>query len=260
MMVNNPIIEPVTQDKTAQKPANAANAAEGADFNNVLAEMKAVKDTQEAEKNLAETEKTQDKASSEEKALADAKNNLLKKLKKLEEMDKIPVQLNALDGSGLFGFLHNTDNQHSMSIDSLTKDDINFFKTCSERGGINLNDINLQAAQAKIMVSSTANEISYKSIDFSKGLSSLIEYTYTTQKPVRLDFQGDSSVILRVDQKGLLSAQFIPGNPAMEYALKAGLPDLRNRFEAEGIPYKELSYRDNSQQNRKNKENKGDRQ
>lgn len=259
-MVNNPLIEPVAQDKIKQAPANAMSEAEGADFNDVLTEMKAVKDTGEAEKSLSEQEDTIKKTSQEEEALEEAKKKLSEQLKKLEGKDKIPVSLSTIDGSNLFAFMRETDGERSINLDSLTKKDIDFFKICSEKGGISLNDINTQTSQVRITVAASAGDISYKSVDISKGISSLIEYAHTTQKPVRLDFQGDSSVILRVDNKGLLSAQFISGNPAMEQALKASLPDLRNRFDSEGIPYKELSYRDNQQQNRKNKDNKGERQ
>jgi len=259
MMVNKPILEPITQKKSEQNASNALSQLDGADFNNVMTEMKAIKDIGDAEKIVANTENSPENVSPEENKLLQAKNNLAEQLKKLGERDKLVLNPGTIDGLSMLNYLQKSDDIYSMNVSSLAKEDIEFFKICAEKGGISLNDINLQAAQMKVAIASAANEISYKSVDISKGLASLIEHAYTTNKPVRLDFQGDSSVILRIDNKGLLSAHFISGNPATEYALKAALPELRNKFESEGIPYKELSYRDNPQQNRKNKDNKGER-
>jgi hypothetical protein len=259
MMVNKPTFEPITQKKPEQSATNAANQPDGADFNNVLTEMKAIKDIGDAEKIVTDAENPAENVSPEEDKLLQAKNNLAEQLKKLGEKDKLVLNPGTIDGLSMLNYLHKSDDIYSMDISSLAKEDIEFFKICAEKGGISLNDINLQAAQIKVALTSAANEISYKSVDISKGLASLIEHAYNTNKPVRLDFQGDSSVILRIDNKGLLSAHFISGNPATEYALKTALPELRHKFETEGIPYKELSYRDNPQQNRKNKDNKGER-
>jgi flagellar hook-length control protein FliK len=64
-----------------------------------------------------------------------------------------------------------------------------------------------------------------------------------------LDFDGNSSVILKVDAEGKLTAEFISSDKAMESLLKNSIPQLRNKMDNEGIPYKDISYKDQSQKN-----------
>ena len=86
-----------------------------------------------------------------------------------------------------------------------------------------------------------------------------MEYSFKSQKPVRLDFNGNSSVILKMNNNGKLIAEFISNDKAMEYALKSSIPNLKDKLDSEGIPYEEIFYKDNSKNNNK-KQNKGGNQ
>lgn len=153
-----------------------------------------------------------------------------------------------------------------IKIDSLTKEDIEFFRLCSESKELTINNINPKDMRVDFTaLQEGKQQVSYKSVNFSKGLFNLIEYSFKTQKPVRLDFQGKSSVILKVGAEGKLTAEFISSDAAMEYALKSAIPSLRHKMDSEGIPYQDIYYKEKEEgkgQNNKNKKkkNKGEGQ
>lgn len=153
------------------------------------------------------------------------------------------------------------DGKVNFNLDSVTKEDIEFFKLCAEKKEISINNINSKDMQVSfINPQGDEQQVSYKTVNFSKGLFNLIEYSFKAQKPVRLDFQGNSSVILKLNTEGKLTAEFISNDAAMEYALKSSLPSLRSKLDSQNIPYGEISYKDNNQkQQNNNKNNKRDK-
>jgi hypothetical protein len=141
-----------------------------------------------------------------------------------------------------------------LDITGMTKDDAEFLKLLSSKADLAINSVNTENTQIQLTVNNQNALLSYKTLDFSKGLYNLVEHAYNTQKPVRVSFDGDSSVILKIGADGKLSAEFLSNDKAMQYILKNNIPELRNKFDNEGIPYKEISYKDQSKrQNKKNK-------
>ena len=90
----------------------------------------------------------------------------------------------------------------------------------------------------------------YKSMSVSRSLFNLISKAQETQKPVRLDFDNNVTVIMKVDKEGKISAEFIPGDKAVEAYLRNNIPYLKQRFEEQNIVYNDLHYRQNRQQHR----------
>ena len=223
------------------------------EFDKVLSEIEEDKDiakmlTSPENKNTANPEASAN--------LTEAKTNLIKSLLALAEKDKIPVKFRNIDDIRLSvnsRELFEMNDGYRVNIDSLSGDDIEFFKLCSEKNEITINDINSKNSQVNFMNLDNANQVSYKSFNFSKGLFNLIEYSFKKQKPIRLDFRGNSSVILKVNNQGRLSAEFISNDTAMEYILRSSLPNLKNKLDSEGIPYEKIVYRDNQEKNNKNK-------
>ena len=86
----------------------------------------------------------------------------------------------------------------------------------------------------------------YKPMEVSKGLFNLISKAQETQKPVRLDFDNNVTVIMKVDKEGKITAQFIPGDKAVEEYLRNNIPYLKQRFETQNIAYNDLYYRQNN--------------
>ena len=81
-----------------------------------------------------------------------------------------------------------------------------------------------------------------KRIDASNPLLNMLETSLDTKKPIRLDFDNDITVILKMDKNGKIQAHFIPGTSEVESYLKNNLTCLKQRFDEEEIEYSELSY------------------
>lgn len=92
-----------------------------------------------------------------------------------------------------------------------------------------------------------------KSIEVSKTLVNLIEKSMQTQKPVRIDFDNNIAVIMKITKDGKISADFIPSNQEVERYLRNNIPLLVQRFEEQNLPYKELTYRQAKQNKQNNK-------
>ena len=224
------------------------------DFNGILSEMQENKNTL---KMLDSKEKQIVCNPNVQVNMVIAKMNLIKNLQALAIKDKISVKLRNIDdikllinSRNLFGI----NEDYKINLDSLSKDDIEFFKLCSDpnKKEITINNINPKELQMNFMVANNVNQVSYKSVNFSKGLFNLIEYSFKKQKPVRLDFKGNSSVILNVNHEGKLSAAFISNDAAMEHILRSSIPNLKNKLDVEGIPYEKIVYRE-KQDSGKNK-------
>ncbi len=97
-----------------------------------------------------------------------------------------------------------------------------------------------------------------KTIDVTNSLLSMIETSINTNKPIRLDFDKDVTVILKLDKDGKIQAHFIPGTSQVEAYLKNNINCLKQRFDDENINYSQLGYskykeEDNSRKKRSNK-------
>ena len=115
----------------------------------------------------------------------------------------------------------------------------------------NTNIIQLEVSQTSV---------SQKTVEVTNTLNELIEKAQKTQKPVRITFDNDVSVIIKIDKHGKLTAEFIPGSAEVENYLRNNIPVLRQKFEEQNLPYNDLLYRQNSRQNRdKDKNNRGER-
>lgn len=117
--------------------------------------------------------------------------------------------------------------------------------------GLNPNsDINTSFTEIKTAAAKQA-------VPVSSTLMDAINESAATNKPFRVDFGGDVAVIMKVDKDGKLSANFIPGSPAVEAYLKNNIESLRQNFDNQNLPYSELKYSNQQkQQNQKNNNNK----
>ncbi|OGI00091.1 MAG: hypothetical protein A2Y25_04170 [Candidatus Melainabacteria bacterium GWF2_37_15] len=170
---------------------------------------------------------------------------------------------NAPDFKTVLSGLGKTQNAKSkiptLNLDSMRKEDIQFLKLCAEKTEISIDSITPKDMQVSYInpQEEGVQQVSYKTLNFSKGLFNLVEYSFNTQKPVRLSFEGDSAVILKINTDGKLTAEFISNDAAMEYALKSSIPALKQKMDAEGLPYEEIYYRDDNKNQNKNKRDKG---
>ena len=99
-------------------------------------------------------------------------------------------------------------------------------------------------------------ECNEKQINATQSLINMLSTSYETKKPIRLDFDENVTVVLKLDHKGQIQAHFIPGSPDVEAYLKQNIPSLKQIFDSENINYSYLGYsksKDNS--NKKKRSN-----
>ncbi|MDD3435865.1 MAG: flagellar hook-length control protein FliK [Candidatus Gastranaerophilales bacterium] len=113
----------------------------------------------------------------------------------------------------------------------------------------NQNTVNNNFAEIK-------TEATQQTVQVSQTLLDALNNSMQTGKPVRIDFDKDIAVIIRVDKDGNLSANFIPGNAAVENYLRNNIASLRQSFDQQNLPYNELSYSNKQKQEQGNKNNK----
>lgn len=134
----------------------------------------------------------------------------------------------------------------------MTEADAKFFQ--------NLVENNSQVAQ-DAKANDMANQATLKDIEethsakVSKSLLNALKESQETNKSFRVDFDKNLSVILKVNRAGKISAEFLPGDAAVEQYLKSNIPLLKQKFNDEGLEYENLSYRDQSRKDKEEKRN-----
>jgi hypothetical protein len=131
-----------------------------------------------------------------------------------------------------------------VSYDRVVMDraDVEFFANLVENGVLNMNDI--QNAE--------------KSSRVSKALADLLAKAMNENKPVRIDFDNNISVIIKIDRAGKISADFLPSSQVAEAYLKENLPLLKQRFDENNIDYNELNQRQRKQEQDNRKKGRKD--
>lgn len=135
-------------------------------------------------------------------------------------------------------------------------DDALFFINLTHEGQFSV-DFQPNGGFSNIIQTEVAQtEVIQKTISVTNQLTELIEKAQHTQKPVRITFDNDVSVILKIDKHGKITAEFIPGNIEAENYLKNNIASLKQRFDEQNLPYNDLLYRQN---NKRNKNKKGEK-
>lgn len=249
LQVNN---LPVSENNRLNCTQSSYSNSELSDFESYIKELDENKKNTAGEQNNLQVVIPQEK-----------NTEALKTTAKPAEKEKTHLKINTIDDMKLFlrkkENLKSFDKDIRINLEHLKKEDIVFFRTCLENPSITLNNLNSQNFQVDIAVQNQNNQVSYKSLDVSKGLFNLIEKSFKAQKPIRFDFNGNSSVILKMNNDGKLIAEFVSNDKAMESILKSSIPGLKDRLDSEGITYEEITYKDNSKNNDK-RQNKGGNQ
>lgn len=200
------------------------------------------------------------------------KNDFKTVLEEQKNTDKIPAdQMQQQNNQNLnmineqyvnkFGFdtvsdLKNMKSMYNYDTLKISKDDAKFFADLVEN-----KQFAIQQNGDKTNVIKFADEIgpTYKTQETSKVLTDLINKAYNEQKPVRISFDNNVSVILKIDTKGKVSAEFIPGDKAVEMYLRNNIDSLKQRFDDQNLPYNDLFYRQ-SNNGQKNKDRQNQQQ
>lgn len=108
----------------------------------------------------------------------------------------------------------------------------------------------------------SVSDINNKKINATASLLNMLQTSYDTKKPIRLDFDNDVTVILKLDKEGKIQAHFIPGSSEVEAYLKNNISCLKQTFDDEEIEYSYLGYskskeeKENENQKNKKRSNK----
>ena len=122
----------------------------------------------------------------------------------------------------------------------MTKEDVNFFVNLVQNNIVEINSLQ-----------------DVKASNVSKTLADLIAKAKEDNKPIRIDFDNDISVIIKISREGKLSADFLPSSQIAEAYLRDNLPILRQKFDDNNIEYDELNQRKQKQDNNKEDRKKG---
>jgi len=158
-----------------------------------------------------------------------------------------------LNTKDLMGIINSASTIEYDSL-NMSESDANFFADLVQNGNLSMQGIINQPE----LIENSANI--QQNIKVSSVLMEKLSESLNTNKPFRIDFDKDVSVIIRVNKDGSLSANFIPGDKAVEQYLRNNIASLRQRFDEENLSYSELTYSNsrNGQQQRRKKENENE--
>ena len=136
-------------------------------------------------------------------------------------------------------------NKQNITVDTIVdyntvimdKADVDFFAKLVNEGMVDLNEVRNAS----------------KSSSVSKTLADLIAKSMQDNKPIRINFDNDISVIIKINKNGKISADFLPSSQIAEAYLRENLPLLRQRFDDNNIDYEELNQRKQQQDNNENR-------
>lgn len=132
----------------------------------------------------------------------------------------------------------------------MTESDAKFFNSLIENNEQVMQGVKVADAQQNL------NDIEQaKSVEVSKTLLNALKESQENNKSFRVDFDKDLSVILKVNKDGQVSAEFLPGDKAVEQYLKTNMPLLKQRFNEEGLEYENLSYKQSKKEKEEEKRN-----
>ena len=111
-------------------------------------------------------------------------------------------------------------------------------------------------SQAQTMIENGTSVAEVKqNVQISQTLLDALSKARETNQPLRIDFDQNVSVILRIGKDGAIAANFIPGDKAVEQYLRNNISNLRAVFNENDLPYTELSYSNSSKQQNERRRN-----
>ena len=135
--------------------------------------------------------------------------------------------------------------EFNINADKIGINDAIFFVNLLNRDGL----ISYSVENETLSVS----DINNKKINATTSLLNMLQTSFDSKKPIRLDFDNDITVILKLDKEGKIQAHFIPGTSEVETYLKNNITCLKQSFEDEEINYSYLGYSKHKNNKEKNK-------
>ena len=135
----------------------------------------------------------------------------------------------------------------------LSESDANFFLKLTKNNDVSVANI---TTQAQTMLNNGAEFAEVKqNVQISQTLLDAISKARENNQPLRIDFDQNISVILRINKEGVVSANFIPGDKAVEQYLRNNISNLKATFDEQDLPYSDLSYSNRGSKQQKERRN-----
>ena len=156
--------------------------------------------------------------------------------------------------------LYNLGVDYNYDTANISLEDAMFFIDLTKEAKFSVETAPTGDFKAITQIEVSQNVASKKAVEVTNQIATLIEKAQKTQKPVRITFDNNVSVIIKIDKQGKVTAEFIPGSIEVENYLRNNISALRQKFDEQNLPYNDLFYRQNGkQQNNRNKDkNKGE--
>ena len=141
----------------------------------------------------------------------------------------------------------------------MSLEDAKFFVNLTQEGQFSVEATQAGEFKNLMQMQVAQTSVTQKTVEITNQLTSLIEKAQKTNKPVRITFDNNVSVILKIDKNGKVSAEFIPGSIEVENYLRNNISALRQKFDEQNLPYNDLFYRQNNgKQNKNRQKDKGE--
>ena len=234
-------VENTNNDENSQLSATETDLAEESAILSTMSENMAI-----AQKNmlLNKTNKQEVQPAQQEKQVQPI-NALEQAVQVEEQADSTPKTKTVTNEQGIkkVDVKTNVTTETIVKFDevAMNKNDVEFFANLVENGSVDMNSV--QNAQ--------------KSSQVSKTLADMIAKSMQDNQPIRINFDNDISVIIKINKNGKISADFLPSSQVAEAYLKENLPILKQRFDDNNIDYEELNHRKQEQQDDRNNRKKG---
>lgn len=137
---------------------------------------------------------------------------------------------------------------------SMSLEDAMFFINLTKEGQFSVETAPTGEVKSVVQIEVVQTTASKKAVEVTNQITTLIEKAQKTQKPVRITFDNNVSVILKIDKHGKVTAEFIPGSVEVENYLRNNISALRQKFDEQNLPYNDLFYRQSGRQNNRNKD------
>ena len=233
-------VENTNNDENSQLSATEADLAEESAILSTMSENMAI-----AQKNMLLNKAKQDVSSAQQEKQVQPINALEQAVQVEEQADSAPKTKTVTNEQGIkkVDVKTNVTTETIVKFDevAMNKNDVEFFANLVENGSVDMNSV--QNAQ--------------KSSQVSKTLADMIAKSMQDNQPIRINFDNDISVIIKVGKNGKISADFLPSSQVAEAYLKENLPILKQRFDDNNIDYEELNHRKQEQQDDRNNRKKG---
>ena len=153
---------------------------------------------------------------------------------KMLQVAELPIAQN-IDPYINFEYEDGLEDIFKIDTQKIENQDAVFFLNIAQQGesiNIHMND--------EISVIDASN---YKTMEVSKTLGDILLKAQENNKSLRLDFDNQVTVILKVASDGKIDASFIPQNKEVEKYLKNNIDYLKVRFDEQSIGYSNISYK-----------------